>query len=186
MRIFHSFAVVSLISGVSVADTPQMLFDFGSAAAARDWQSVNDGVMGGRSTGRIRIADSGHLVFSGSLSLANNGGFASIRSRGMGLKLQAGDSITLKVRGDGRRYSLNLYPSGRRTAFSFRANFETKQDEWTEVTVPLSKFVATSFGRVMPEVKLKPDDISGLGILLGDKKAGLFQLEVSSISVIRP
>ena len=185
MKIFHSFALVIFLSGMSVADSPpEMLFDFNSPTAARDWQSVNDGVMGGRSTGGFRIDDSGHLVFSGNLSLANNGGFASIRSRNSGLTLQTGDLILLKVRGDGRKYSLNLYPLGRRTAFSFRADFETKKDEWTEVTVPLSDPVATSFGRIVRGVTLNPNDITGIGILLGGKTEGPFTLEVSNISVV--
>jgi NADH dehydrogenase [ubiquinone] 1 alpha subcomplex assembly factor 1 len=180
-------SILYLLSGFAVADTPpRILFDFSNPTAARQWQSVNDGVMGGRSIGQFRISDDNHLVFSGNLSLANNGGFASVLSRSKELALQTGDTIVMKVRGDGRNYNLNLYPTVRRTAFSFRADFETKKSEWTEVKVRLSDLVATSFGRTVQGVRLNPNDINGIGILLGDKKAGPFQLEVSSISVVRP
>ena len=89
----------------------------------------------------------------------------------------------MKVRGDGREYTLNLYTAARRTAFSYRVTFPTKTGEWTEVNVPLSKFVATSFGRVVANERLKPEQVTGIGILLGDKKSGAFKLEIESIAV---
>ncbi|MBM4058506.1 MAG: hypothetical protein FJ275_09770, partial [Planctomycetes bacterium] len=57
---------------------PRTLLDFPGPEAARQWQAVNDGVMGGVSDGRFRITDEGTLQFFGTLSLENNGGFASV------------------------------------------------------------------------------------------------------------
>lgn len=162
------------------------LFSFNDLDSTRNWQAVNDGVMGGRSDGRFRINQFKNLEFFGNLSLANNGGFASVRSRGVAPNLKAGDSILLKVRGDGRDYTFNLYTPGRRTAFSYRATFKTKRNEWTEVTIPLSKLIATSFGRPVNNAPLNPGQISGVGILLGDKKPGGFRLEIESIKVVTP
>jgi monofunctional biosynthetic peptidoglycan transglycosylase len=66
-------------------------------------------------------------------------------------------------------------------AFSYRAKFMTKKDEWMEVRIPLDKFVATSFGRVVRNQPLEPSEVNGLGVLLGDKKAGPFELEIDWI-----
>ena len=64
-------------------------------------------------------------------------------------------------------------------AFSHRAFVATKKAEWLEVRVPLEKFVATSFGQVVPNARpLDPAEVNGLGFLLGDKKPGPFQLEI--------
>ena len=41
-----------------------------------------------------------------------------------------------------------------------------------EVRIPLDKFVATAFGRVVRNQPLDPSAVNGLGILLGDKQAG--------------
>ena len=161
------------------------LFTFDGSDALNQWRTVNDGVMGGRSVGRVRINRFRNLEFFGELSLANNGGFASVRARGSTLNLRDGDSIVIRVRGDGRDYSLNLYTPVRRMAFSYRAPFQTKKNEWVDVTVPLSRFVPTSFGRVVRGSSLNPQQVSGIGVLLGDKKAGPFQLEIESISVRR-
>ena len=167
------------------ARNSRMLFTFAKPNTAAQWQTVNDGVMGGRSEGRFRINDEKNLEFFGNLSLANNGGFASVRSAGMPQDLRNGDAIVIKVRGDGREYSLNLYTRGRRAAFSYRAGFQTTKDQWTEVSIPLSEFVATSFGRVIRNAPLNPARVSRLGFLLGDKKAGPFKLEVQSVGLKR-
>lgn len=175
-----------LTGGTALAADNQadrVLFQFNTADAAKQWQPVNDGVMGGRSEGRFKITDDKTMQFFGTLSLENNGGFASVRTRPKKLDLKEGDELVLRVRGDGREYNLNLYPPTRRIAFSYRASFKTKKNEWVEVSIPLAKFVATSFGRVVKNEKLDPTKVNGLGILLGDKKAGPFQLEVDWIKV---
>jgi NADH dehydrogenase [ubiquinone] 1 alpha subcomplex assembly factor 1 len=164
----------------------RVLFDFTQPEQARQWQSVNDGVMGGRSSGRATMTAQQTLLFEGNLSLANNGGFASIRTRPSRLALTRDDVLIVRVRGDGREYSMNLYVPGRQTAFSFRANFQTVANQWVEIELPLDRFVATSFGRELPSVELDPRTVNGLGILLGDKRAGPFRLEIDSIRVRSP
>ena len=177
-------ATVLLACSAAAADEPkaQVLFDFSESEARRQWQTVNDGVMGGRSDGRFRVAENGTLEFFGALSLENNGGFASVRSRARKLGLQEGDSLVTRVRGDGRRYTLNLYVPSRRMAFSYRVEFQTKKDKWIEVRVPLKDFVATSFGRMIKNSSpVNPQQVNSVGFLLGDKKAGPFKLEVDWI-----
>ncbi|MBY0399343.1 CIA30 family protein, partial [Myxococcota bacterium] len=54
-----SAAFILLVFGsfVMAEDTPQTLFDFTGADAAKEWQTVNDGVMGGVSEGKFKITD---------------------------------------------------------------------------------------------------------------------------------
>ena len=161
------------------------LFDFAHPAAASDWRAVNDGVMGGGSDGRFRVTDRHTLEFFGTLSLANNGGFASVRSRPRAMGLEKGDVLVLRVRGDGRVYSVNLYLPRPLTAFSFRAALPTK-DEWAVVRLPLDGFAATHFGRPVTNAEpLDPPEVHALGFLLGDKRAGPFALEVEWVRVER-
>jgi NADH dehydrogenase [ubiquinone] 1 alpha subcomplex assembly factor 1 len=175
-----------MVTTAMAEDTLILLFDFTEADAAKQWQTVNDGVMGGVSEGKFKVTASKTMEFFGTLSLANNGGFASVRSKAKKLDLEKGDTLVAKVKGDGREYTLNLYPNRSRTAFSYRATVQTKKDEWIEVKVRLDEFEATSFGRVVREAgAVKPDEISSVGFLLGDKKAGVFKLEVESIKVER-
>ena len=159
----------------------RILFRFDDAESAKPWQTVNDGVMGGRSDGRFRINDDKKMEFFGTLSLENNGGFASVRTRGTNLGLKQGDSIVARVRGDGRDYNVNLYVPRSIGRNSYRQPFKTKKNEWIEVTLPFDKFVATWRGRVFPNDKLDPSEVTGMGFQLSDKKAGPFKLEVEWI-----
>ena len=164
----------------------QPLFDFTGADAAKDWQAVNDGVMGGVSEGTFQITDQKALEFFGTLSLENNGGFASVRTKAKKLGLESGDALRVRVRGDGRQYSLNLYVPRPQVAFSYRATVTTTSDEWVEVTMPLDTFEATSFGRVVKDAgAVKPNEVNALGFMVSDKKAGPFKLEIEWVKVVR-
>jgi monofunctional biosynthetic peptidoglycan transglycosylase len=91
------------------------------------------------------------------------------------------------VKGDGREYVLNLYTKSRRMAFSYRATLPTVKNEWTEVAVPLEEFIPTSFGRrVQGMGPVEPSEITSIGFMLSDKKAGPFEMQIEWVKVARP
>ena len=159
--------------------------DFSRPGAARDFRVINDGVMGGVSTSRLSQAE-GALMFEGSVSLENNGGFASVRTKPTNFNVHAGDTLVVRLKGDGREYVLNIYTKSRRMAFSYRAPLPTTKDEWTKVRVPLEDFIPTAFGRrVQGMGPVEPDQINGLGFMLSDKKPGKFRMQVEWVKVER-
>ena len=176
-------AAIFLLLASDVSSEDRVLFKFDSPQAAKPWQTVNDGVMGGRSVGRFRINDDQKMEFFGTLSLENNGGFASVRARTGKLSLEKDDVIVARVRGDGREYKFNVYSQSNLGGYSYRQSFQTKKDQWIEVEFPLREFVATWRGRVFQNEKLDPRAVTGLGFLLGDKKPGPFKLEVDWIRI---
>ena len=193
-RLIAASFLIAILQSTATAQTMTKLFQFSEASDTEKWQIVNDGVMGGRSSSQASIisldsgdsAETGNSMmrFAGNLSLENNGGFASVRSRPSGsLGLDPGETIILRVKGDGRRYTFNLYTPDRRTAFSYQLEFDTTAGQWTEVKLPVDKFVAHSFGRPIPSMKLTPSQVQAVGILLGDKKPGPFEILIDWISV---
>ena len=52
-------------SFIMAEETPKVLFDFTGADAAKEWQTINDGVMGGVSEGKFKITDKKTLEFYG-------------------------------------------------------------------------------------------------------------------------
>ena len=182
------FFLVTLLLLQAVAEqTLRPLFDFAGPEAAQQWQVVNDGVMGGVSDGRFRITPEDTLEFFGTLSLENNGGFASVRTKPTDFDIKAGDTIVVQVMGDGQEYVLNLYTKSRRMAFSYRAPLPTVMNEWTEVAVPLEDFIPTSFGnRVQGMGPVEPNEITSIGFMLSDKKAGPFKMEVAWVKIGKP
>ncbi len=149
-----------------------------------EWFVVNDGVMGGISRSAIRATENGTGVFAGDLSLENNGGFASIRyllneSR----DLSEATGLLIRVRGDGRTYQLRLRDDDRFDGAAFRASFETRDAEWVEARIPFDDFVPTFRGRTLTNVPpLDRENIRQIGIMLADKNAGPFSLEIDFIS----
>lgn len=192
MIICH-FALVVAACGPAASEQPllqvdasRVLYDFDKPEVANKWQIVNDGVMGGRSSSRLTISDDGTAHFSGNLSLENNGGFASVRSRPAKLELKPEQEIVVRARGDGRKYTFNLYVAQRRMAFSYQAEFETKSGQWIDVRLPIAQFVAKSFGQRVEGSVLDSKQVDSVGILIGDKIAGPFDLQIDWIKLEVP
>jgi len=164
-------------------DEMKLLMDFENKASAPEWFAMNDGVMGGLSKGSAELKD-GALVFSGELSLENNGGFSSIRTEG-DFNLAGKTFIVIRLKGDGRNYQLRLAADARYrdSAVSYAADFETKAGEWTEVKVPFAAFSPQWRGKVLEGPPLNLSEVEEIGILIGDKKPGPFSLEVDWIKV---
>lgn len=158
----------------------RVLFEFDKPKAEEAWLNVNDNVMGGVSEGNLRITDDKTLEFYGSLSLENNGGFASVRCRPTKLDLSQFEAVEFKVRGDGRTYWFNITVPSLLPAFSYRATFQTQAGKWQEIRISLKDFRATSFGQEAPG-RLDPSKVQTVGFLLTDKKAGPLKLEVAWI-----
>ncbi len=160
----------------------KVLIDFSDAAADKQWLSVNDNVMGGVSKGRFRVTENKTLEFSGEISLQNNGGFASIRTRPAKLDLAGYDTIALRVKGDGRSYYFDLRTPSGISAGSYRAPVKTIKDTWQEVRIPLNGFQYAAFGKLIPFAgPLVAANVQSVGFTLADKQAGKFRLEVQWI-----
>ncbi|YCM42213.1 CIA30 family protein [Verrucomicrobiaceae bacterium 227] len=144
---------------------------------------TNDGVMGGLSKGKITKTDQGTYLFSGDLSLQNNGGFSSLRMTGGDWNLNGWQGIEIEVKGDGRTYDLRLTTDEqfRGSSVSFSGKFETKKGEWTKVRVPFSALKATWRG-IKLDRNFSPAKIEGLGITIADKVQGPFKLEFRSLA----
>lgn len=147
------------------------------------WRVVDDGVMGGLSKGKISIGDKGVLKFSGKLSLENNGGFSSLRSKEVKLDLSDSEGLVARVRGDGRTYQIRLGSDSRFRGMevSFMAAFPTTKGEWTEVKIPFTDLVGSFRGMALKKEVFNPSNVRRIGLLLGDKKTGPFELEVDWI-----
>jgi len=157
-----------------------LLADFHDADEATSWRPTDDVVMGGVSSSAM-LAGVGAGVFCGELSLERGGGFASVRRRNEVVDLSAYDAVELRVRGDGKRYKLNLRVSDSPDGVVYQAAFETQAGTWTTAKLPLAGFVPRFRGRPAPGT-LDSAHVSSLGLLISDRQVGPFRLEVSSIA----
>jgi NADH dehydrogenase [ubiquinone] 1 alpha subcomplex assembly factor 1 len=169
------------------ASTAAELRLFPPAPGARlEWRAINDGVMGGVSQGGAEVTRDGRLVFAGEVSLERNGGFASVRSAPAPLGVPDARAVRLEVRGDGRRYKLNLKTDEAFDGVQYQAAFATPAGQWTTLTLPLEAFAPKHRGREVPDAPpLDPARIVTLGFLIADRQAGPFRLEVRAIDLLR-
>ena len=158
------------------------LFRFESAVSVADWSAVDDGVMGGVSLSSLRYDPAGHAVFEGTVSLENNGGFASVRSHPLELGEPGAAHYLLEVRGDGKRYKLNLRTDDTFDGINYQAAFEAPPGIWTLLRLPVSAFRPTFRGRSVPGAPpLDPARVRQIGLMIADRQAGAFALAVRSI-----
>ena len=165
-------------------DGPVILFDLGDAAAVAAWTTVNDPVMGGKSTSMIRFGDGG-LQFSGTISLENNGGFASARSPqdpDLGRRAAGATSLRVHAVGDGKTYLLKVSTAGQ--PWSYIQRFTTGAGVGRIYDLPVAGFRPVGM-RLDPAPEapqtLDPSTISGVAIYILDKQQGPFEITVTAI-----
>lgn len=149
------------------------------------WTTVNDTVMGGVSSSRYEFTEDGTFIFRGDLSLENNGGFASVRSRLQPMDLAEADAFRLRVRGDGHKYQLRFRIEGEWQWVNYSQRFDTKDGEWIEVELPVDKFQPGWRGEPVRQAPpFDPANSIEITLMATDKQEGEFQLEVDWISAV--
>jgi len=159
------------------------LYRFDTPDAILDWGPVDDVVMGGVSRSTMRPDLASHAVFEGVVSLERNGGFASVRSRPRPLGVEGAVACVLDVRGDGKRYKLNLRTDNLYDGVNYQLPFDAPAGVWATVRLDLASFAATFRGRVVDAPPLDPARLTQVGLVIADRQAGPFRLEVRTISL---
>lgn len=173
MKTLSSLTLVGFVMTLGVAS---------ANSSELDWMIVNDSVMGGVSTSQI-VFENEQLIFSGNLSLENNGGFASARTLLDLSSRQALNRITLCFEGDGRTYKLRFRTNRAFDGLAYSADFKTKKNTASCVSFEAVQFAATFRGRLITNApQFSFQDVRQMGLMIADKKNGPFQLKVMSIN----
>ena len=159
------------------------IINTGKNIGVNNWNIVNDDVMGGVSKSYLSLNDENNLIFSGNVSLDNNGGFASSRMSLSTQSLNGIKSFKIKFRGDGNIYKLRLRQNNMRASYS--SDFKSIKDKWVEVNIPVEDFIPTWRGYSYNNYPaLDIEKINSLGIHISDKQEGEFKLEIKYIKAI--
>lgn len=163
-----------------------MILDFSSAEDKNSWQIVNDGVMGGISQSEIFFNESGGLIFRGTVSLDNNGGFASSRRSAESYNLDGYSGMLLQVRGDGKDYQLRVRTDNRFDGISYRYRFKTMPGTTQIIKAHFTDFEPVFRGRIIKDAApLSAGEIQQIGFLIADKQAGQFSIEIDWIKGLK-
>lgn len=160
-----------------------MTLDFGTNKAGGDWGVIDDGVMGGLSKGNLDFADN-KLIFSGKVSLENNGGFSSLKSPFQKTDLSAYKELVMRVKGEGQKFAFTMETSRTWYYPNFKKELELEGGDWQTLRIPLAEFEKTQVGRPMGEQMQKSDlaQVLRIGFITNSKKASSFKLEVDYLA----
>lgn len=162
------------------------LIDFSEASELARWHAINDGVMGGISKSRLDPLAEGGAAFRGEVSLANSGGFASLRRQDERWDLGKFDGLEMKISGDGKLYRLRLKMEPGFDGIVYQARFDSTPGMWQPVYLAFSRFAPSFRGRPMPGAgPLDPTTIVSIGLMISDRQAGPFELRLRGIDAVR-
>lgn len=189
------FAVVNDESGSTFFGEGSLPLDFADPRVAAGFVAVDDRIMGGASTSRVRRVDGGGVRFEGEL-VVEGGGFASVRYVPPLRLPRDADALGLEARGDGRSgYKLTLRSAASDASVSYQHPLPPLDGPgFTRLRLPLAGFRASARGRPLPDAPpLVASEVRSLGFMLsrydaggGEKAAipaGRFGLEVRRLSV---
>lgn len=195
-RLFFALAL-TLVAGCSTSEPrgateltsgatgqSNIAYDFATQASVAKWSVQNDTVMGGVSESSNTWVNK-QLVFSGNLSLENNGGFVSCFGpvdEKLPSLMNGSTAIRLRATGDGKTYLFQLR-SDDGTNYVQRFTSTAQKDQ--VYVLPLSDFTSVDWrlAEIADAPAMETSNIYQMGIYLVDKQTGPFRIAITSIDI---
>ena len=173
--------LILLLFGLISGSNMQAIYNFSSQTNLKEWNIVNDGVMGGLSKSSLMLTDAGYGQFSGHVSLANNGGFASIQLNATIKLTKEKKFIVLRIKGDGKKYEFRL--KGSVSQFESYVHQFSTSGEWENIKLAIDEFHPQYRGRKMNIPNFNFESIQQLSFLIANKKDEDFKLWIDWIGL---
>ena len=147
----------------------------------QNWSIVNDDVMGGISKSKLLMNNENNLIFSGYLSLENNGGFSSVRHQFGNMDVSNYNKFIIRIKGDGKNYQFRV-KSKLGEYHSYKHEFSTNKT-WQTIEIPFKELVATFRGRLLNMPSFGNKTLEEIGFLISNKKEEYFHFEMDFIKL---
>ncbi|HMP74411.1 MAG TPA: CIA30 family protein [Kiritimatiellia bacterium] len=138
------------------------------------WHIENDGVMGGVSSSTFIIHEDGYAVFSGDVSLDNNGGFASVQYGFEPIDVSRHTTLALRIKGDGKTYRL-LVEDQPNAWHYYEIEFPTSGD-WETIHIPLADLVPVRRGDRLDRPNFPGQTLAQVRIMIANARPESFSL----------
>ncbi len=175
------YLLIILILSLSTDTNMKEIYTFSTQTKVNEWYIVNDVVMGGKSKSSLLLTDAGHGQFSGHVSLANNGGFASIQLNKAIKIAEEKKFIVLRVKGDNKAYEFRL-KSEISQSESYVHPFTTS-GEWEIIKLPISEFYPQFRGTKLNIPNFNFKTIEQVSFLIANKQEEDFKLLIDWIGL---
>ena len=161
----------------------QVLFDSKKPSQDHEWYVLDDVVMGGRSLGNFEQTSKGHIHYSGTISLANNGGFSSLRFAFPPTSVTPESVLRIYLKGDGSKWQLRV-KQNKRNSYSYTTYF-TSNKQWEYVEIRLKDLYPVYRGRRLDSSNFNHNSLEEIIFLIGNKKVQNFELDIEKIELIQ-
>ena len=172
----------ALFFSLMMVSSNPVLFDFSKDCSLSNWSIINDGVMGGVSRGQLSLTPEGHGKFTGTVSLANNGGFTSVRCNLPPTAITPNTKISMRIKGDGKNYQFRV----RHQPMAYQSyihDFSTT-GEWQTVEFPIAQMYPECHGRRLNIPNFDHGKICEFTFLIANKRNEEFELLIGSVELI--
>ncbi|KAG0282325.1 hypothetical protein BGZ96_000597 [Linnemannia gamsii] len=167
----------------------------------KSWLVGCDKDIGGFSEANLEITKNGTGRFFGKLSLdlpenesVEKSGYAGCRTKTKASSIFGTpvwdtclfEYLQLKVKGDNRKYFVNLQTDGFLPTDLYQHRLFLKTPgEWETVLIPFKDFILTNQGFVQEEqIEIFRERVKNVGVSIIDRASGPFELEIESISAV--
>jgi uncharacterized protein YbjT (DUF2867 family) len=150
-----------------------------SAGAGLAFGPIDDVVMGGVSQSTMSISPLGGEggtsagIFAGNVTQANNGGFASVRSKNFSPSMDVSgyDGFELRIKGDGQRYKFIARTEDSFDGVGYTCSFDTVPGAWHTIQIPFSGLIPVFRAKTITDGSKKPfidvsDHLSSVQLML--------------------
>jgi len=140
---------------------------------------IDDVVMGGVSSSTLSLSPLGGEggtaagIFAGNVTQANNGGFASVRSKNFSPSVDVSgyDGFELRVRGDGQRYKFIARTEDSFDGVGYTCSFDTAPGAWQTIRIPFKSLIPVFRAKTITDGSKKPfvdvsDHLSSVQLML--------------------
>lgn len=158
-----------------------IIYDFNKNSSPKDWLIVDDGVMGGVSQGKFSIDADGNGVFSGTVSLENNGGFSSVRHQFDKVNSTKDSKVLIRLKGDGKEYQFRIKDKSN-SYYSYITTFKTSGN-WETLEIKLSDLYPSFRGRKLNLPNFNSNSFEEIVFLIANKKNESFKLTLDKIEL---
>lgn len=173
MKLLATFLLFSFMT------TSTLIFDFNKTSNLAGWQVVDDVVMGGKSSGNLKLNSESHGVFFGEVSTENYGGFSSVRLNFKSISTSNKTHVVMRIKGDAKNYQFRI-KNDQNLRYSYIKEFETTGD-WETIKLPLKDFYPSFRGMKLEKPNFNYSQIEEIALLIGNKKNERFELILDSI-----
>ncbi|MEL7338947.1 MAG: CIA30 family protein [Bacteroidota bacterium] len=165
--------------GLLLSSNVGIELDFGSEKDGTDWQTLNDGVMGGLSNGQVALTPNA-LKFFGEVSLDNYGGFTSVKSPFGQYDLSNAKKLTIRYKTEGQLISISLENSDAFYKPYYKLLLPDTKGKWMTAEANISDFKEYNLGQ---ETAIAISDgflkgVKRIGFITSEKRAGRFAVEI--------